>query len=119
MTRPAYLAKVNATLLRVHGESVRVNGADITAIVDQPSALIKARALDGGTVIGQEVEQQELPTLWADEAAVASVTEGDAAIVRGTEYRVARLDPDGTGLTLLTLYRPSVSSSNTAGRRWR
>ena len=48
------------------------------------------------------------------------LTEGDTVTIRGTDYTVRRLEPDGTGMTRVELMRPPVDPATQDGwRAWR
>lgn len=75
------------------GEAVVFGTSTTTAIFDLPSA-------EFSDVIVND------PRLYCISTEVSSVASGQSAIVRGVSYTVRTVEPDGTGLTIMTLTTP-------------
>lgn len=76
-----------------HGTAATVGGLAVVGIFDNGYA----QAFDAVALSGPRLT---LPT-----AAAPAATAGTAVVVAGTTYRVASVQPDGTGVTTLLLER--------------
>ena len=65
------------------------NGTDYLGIWDSPST-------DGGDKIG--------PRTWVTDVTAANISTADTVTIELTDYVVAGMQPDGTGMTLIILY---------------
>jgi len=117
MTVASRHARVASHVVRVHGETVTLaDGEKVQGVFD-----LFGLSADGDTETGRSMRlsQQHNPTLALRDADAATLAEGDTLTIRGDEWRIARLDPDGYGLTMLSL---APAQSNTAAdqfKRWR
>lgn len=114
------------------------NLADLAEAVTDVSAFGEAATLpDASTVHGKfdlfdpradgdaetgrsmRLSQQQNPTLALRDADAATLAEGDTLTVRGEDWRITRIDPDGYGLTTLSLAPAQESSPADQFQRWR
>lgn len=114
MTTITRRGRAIATAVRGEGEPVTLPGG---SVVTGYFELFDPRA-DGDTETSRSmrISQQHNPTLTLQDADAATLVEGDTLTVRGEEWRVARVNPDGYGLTTLSLAPPSTASEI---QRWR
>lgn len=86
--------------VRAFGELVRfgteTDGADVLAIFDRESNITDDGY--GGIVTAQ-------PQLTCVSADVPNVREGEPVTVQGKRYHCQAPEPDGTGMTIIRLYR--------------
>ena len=75
------------------GEVVTWSGGSFTAIFDTP-------VNESGQVLSTT------PILTAPSADIGALAAGDSVSVRGTTYTVRTVEPDGTGLTIITITTP-------------
>jgi len=102
MTVASRHARVASHVVRVHGETVTLaGGSTVQGVFD----LFGPRA-DGDSETGRSmrISQQHNPTLALRDADASTLAEGDTLTIRGDDWRIARLDPDGYGLTMISLY---------------
>jgi len=76
---------------------------------------------EGGTETGRSMRlsQQQNPTLALRDTDAATLAEGDTLTIRGDDWRIARLDPDGYGLTMIALAPAQASTPADQFQRWR
>jgi hypothetical protein len=77
-------------MLSDFGQTVSIDGSDVTAIYDEDYV----ESLD---IAGTR------PLLYCRTSDVESAGHGDSVEVDGIDYTVAKVQPDGTGLTVLIL----------------
>ena len=82
-------------ILALGGQTVTGIGGSFAAIFDNGYA---------GN-LGDPVVEGTNPTLAARTSDLANVDKGDTVTVASTSYKVARLEPDGTGMTTVILKR--------------
>lgn len=112
----ALIAAQIPTLLGVFGESVtKPDMTEVTGIFDPRGAHPAAAWPEIGGAL--RLSQQVNPTVQLAEAAAAGLGERDSLIIRGTEYLITRLDPDGSGLVRLELM-PAERSGALPTDRW-
>ena len=70
-----------------------IGGVEVNVIFEAPSA-----DRFGGTVDTTQ------PRCWVATDRVRHASEGSAVTLAGVDYTIARIEPDGTGISLLTLY---------------
>jgi len=93
--------RANEACLRAFGEEVVVAGRAVRAIVSAP---VEAHELDrSGRVQASLRLDLERPALRLLDADAAGLAQGDPATLRGRDYAIARLRPDGAGMTEATL----------------
>jgi len=114
MTVASRHARVASHVVRAHGETVTLAGG---STVQGVFNLFDPRA-DGDTETGRNMRlsQQHNPTLALTDTDAAAMAEGDTLTIRGEEWRIARIDPDGNGMTTLSLAPPSTAGEM---QRWR
>lgn len=102
-------------LLRIFGEPVIFpNTSEISGIFnirgDQPNA--------AWPEIGAALRLSQLgnPTVQLTETAAASLSENDTLSIRGADYIITRIDPDGSGLVLIDLMPAERSGAMTTDR---
>lgn len=71
-----------------------INGAQVAVIFEAPSS----------DPFGQVVDAVQ-PRCWAPSASVSNVAQGASAVIDGVTYTVERVEPDGTGISRITLYQ--------------
>lgn len=108
---------MTTAVVRTLGEPIEcAAGRVVLGVVDLPSVPQELRP--PGTRLA--LSHQETPVVWLATDAAAGLTRGDAIQVRGTEYLIADLIPDGAGLTHVDLYRPGAESgTRPEWRAWR
>lgn len=109
------ISEANANLL---GESITLpDGSTARGIFDPKPA-------DPGGPFGSDVgramrlSQQSSPELRLLDDDAAALSELDTVIVRGVDYQVASIYPDGHGLTVIGLM-PATASGGDELNRWR
>lgn len=70
-----------------------IGGADVRVIFEQPYA----------DPFGPVVDSTQ-PQCWAPSASVQHAHQGTPVLVGGSAYTVERIEPDGTGISRITLY---------------
>jgi len=94
-------ARAIATAVRGEGEPVTLPGG---SVVTGYFELFDPRESAGNeTGHAMRLSQQHNPTLALTDADAAALAEGDTLTIRGEDWRIARIDPDGNGLTTLSL----------------
>jgi len=117
MTVASRHARVASHVVRVHGETVALaGGSTVQGVFD----LFSPRA-DGDTETGRSMRlsQQHNPTLALRDADAAGLAEGDTLTVRGEDWRITRMDPDGYGLTMIALAPAHQVGVYDQFQRWR
>lgn len=102
-------------LLRVFGEPVTLHDAsEVSGIFnirgDQPDAAWP----ELGAAL--RLSQQGNPTVYLTETSAANLAENDSLSIRGADYIITRLDPDGSGLVLIDLMPAERSGAMTTDR---
>ena len=75
------------------GETVTWSGGSFTAIFDVP-------VYESGQVLATT------PILTAPSTDIGALAAGDSVSIRSTTYTVRTVEPDGTGLTIITITTP-------------
>lgn len=101
------------------GELVTLPTGPVTAIVSLPGLTAEVRERGTTRRAQLEIERQVMPEIQLRTDDAEWLREGEAISVRGTDYRVVSLTPDGTGLTRVELYLPSAQSTAEQARPWR
>lgn len=70
-----------------------IGGVAVDVIFEQPFA----------DPFGAVVDAAQ-PQCWAPSASVQAARQGTAVVVGGVSYQVERIEPDGTGVSRITLY---------------
>lgn len=122
MTWSTVVDDINAAALSIEdgfGEPVTLPSGDVVTGVFE---LFDPRVQDpSGSGVGRSmrISQQHNPMLMLLDADASGLAEGDDVGVRGSQWRITRIDPDGNGITELSLMpAPQVDAGDTF-RRWR
>lgn len=113
-----HLADLNAAVTdpAAFGEPVTLPDASIVSGIFDPRGTPPGAAWpEIGAAL--RLSQQLNPTVQLTEAAAAGLGERDSLFIRGTEYCITRLDPDGVGLVRLELM-PAARSGALPTDRW-
>jgi hypothetical protein len=115
--------RLAATVVATHGEPVTLPGPRVvSAVVMLPGADVGLGASDAdrGASGGVRVAAQSLPALLLPAAAVGTLAVRDEVMVRGDQYLVVSLTPDGAGMVRVDLLAPGVERDPwPEQRRWR
>lgn len=71
-----------------------IGGVQVSVIFESPAS----------DPFGQVVDATQ-PRCWAPSASVTGVVQGAAVVIDGIAYTVERVEPDGTGVSRITLYQ--------------
>jgi len=77
-------------------QAATIGGQSVRVIFEQPYAAPFGSAVDGTQ-----------PTCWVPSADVVSLVPGAAIVIDGQAYTADRIEPDGTGLSRISLYPQS------------
>ena len=103
MSFASALARLNSATLRTFAEAVVVRAGypAFTGVFDHRTAEFDALADMPGDARG--MFSGPVPVLTVDDVHAAALRQGDALTVAGVKYTVRDLQPDGQGLTVITL----------------
>lgn len=113
-----HLADLNAAVTdpAAFGEPViRPDTTEVSGIFDPRGDLPGAAWPEIGAAL--RLSQQGNPVVYLAEAAAAGLAENDRLTIRGADYVITRLDPDGSGLVRLELM-PAERSGALPTDRW-
>jgi hypothetical protein len=106
---PDRAARLAANIVAAHGEPVMLpGGAVLSGVFD----VFAPRPEPLGSEQGRTLRASQLPNPTLDVTAAAAAAhelrEGSLLSVRGVDYRIARIDPDGFGMVraFLATYQP-------------
>lgn len=112
----ALIAAQIPTILGIFGEPVTLpDTTEVLGIFDPRGDLPPAAWPEIGAAL--RLSQQLNPTVQLTEAVAAGLGENDRLTIRGTDYLITRLDPDGSGLVRLELM-PAERSGALPTDRW-
>ena len=114
----ARLSRLAANIVAAHGETVALpDGAVLSGVFDLFAPRPEPLGSEQGRLL--RASQQPNPTLDVTAADVAAhdLREGALLAVRGADYRIARMDPDGFGMFRLFLatYQPPRAGAEMEG----
>lgn len=120
MTVATRLARHAVQIRAREGEPVTLPSGAGVAVVELPGATVELGAAGTRTAGRVSVPHQMLPVLHLVSADAAALRERDAVTVRGVEYLVVSLTPDGAGMTAVELMRPGAEPQpRPEWRQWR
>lgn len=97
-----------------------VYGTDLLAVIDIPASEPESRPRGSDTGARLPLGYQGAYAAHLRETDAAGIAEGDTLRVRGLDYLVVTLDPDGGGMTRLPLMRPGGEPQpHPEWRQWR
>ena len=70
-----------------------IGGAAVRVIFEQPYADPFGAALDSSQ-----------PQCWVPSASVSNLRQGAAVVIGSSDYKVERIEPDGTGISRIVMY---------------
>jgi len=106
-------ARIHAAAAARFGEAVTLPSGTVTGVVSLPPVQPMLRVAGTRTGAVDVLQHQAEPSVWLRHDDAATVHEGDEITMRGTDYSVVELLPDGSGMTLLRLV-PAAAEPETA-----
>ena len=123
MTWSAAIADMDAVLVSDQdgfGEPVTLPAGVVMGVFDLPGMGGSVRERGSSTGERVAIGQQAQPQLLLRDADVGTLKQQDRVSVRGTDYLVVALTPDGTGMTTVELMLPGAEQGPMPEwRRWR
>ncbi|MCU0843204.1 MAG: hypothetical protein MUC79_16035 [Thiobacillaceae bacterium] len=111
---------MHASHLARFGEPVELATGTVSGILDLEGMPFESRSQ--GSEVGARLglDHQAQPILWLRTEDAAGLLEGASVGLRGIDYLVVRLDPDGAGMTRVELMRPGAEPQpRPEWRQWR
>lgn len=112
-------SRIHRAIQARFGEPVILPAGTVQAVVDLAVHGVDLRAR-GTSAARLALMHQAPPVLWLQTADAAGLKEQDPVTVRGTNYLVVTLRPDGAGMTACELMRPGAEPGpHPEWRPWR
>lgn len=117
MTWSALQSAVGGSVLATFGESVTLpSGAEVLGVFDPQGRPAAPWGSEVGLV--SAIAQQANPRVSLAEADAAALALTEILQIRGADYAITRLDPDGAGLVSVSLM-PAGAADGTVSGVWR